>query len=44
MLDADILFNIGHTIALEKFGNKVYMINAFDDISFDEVAPNVLTH
>ena len=38
MLDADILFNIGHTIALEKFGNKVYMINAFDDISFDEVA------
>jgi 2-(3-amino-3-carboxypropyl)histidine synthase len=38
MLDADLLFNIGHTIALEKFGNKVYMINAFDDISFDEVA------
>lgn len=38
MLDADILFNIGHTIALEKFGNKVYMINAFDDISFDKVA------
>ncbi|HEY0580147.1 MAG TPA: diphthamide biosynthesis enzyme Dph2 [Candidatus Nitrosocosmicus sp.] len=38
MLDADILFNIGHTIALEKFGTKVYMINAFDDISFDEVA------
>ncbi len=38
MLNADILFNIGHTIALEKFGDKVYMINAFDDISFDEVA------
>ena len=38
MLNADILFNIGHTIALEKFGNKVFMINAFDDISFDEVA------
>jgi 2-(3-amino-3-carboxypropyl)histidine synthase len=38
MLNADILFNIGHTISIEKFGNKVFMINAFDDISFDKVA------
>jgi 2-(3-amino-3-carboxypropyl)histidine synthase len=38
MLKVDILFNIGHTIALDNFGNRVFMINAFDDISFDEVA------
>jgi 2-(3-amino-3-carboxypropyl)histidine synthase len=38
MLKVDILFNIGHTIALDNFGNRVFMISAFDDISFDEVA------
>src|SRR5919199_5043837 len=38
MLGADILFNIGHTIAMETFGDKVVMIGAFDDISFDMVA------
>ena len=38
MLGADILFNIGHTIAMETFGNKVVMIGAFDDISFDSIA------
>jgi 2-(3-amino-3-carboxypropyl)histidine synthase len=38
MLGADILFNIGHTIAIETFGDKVVMIGAFDDISFDSVA------
>jgi 2-(3-amino-3-carboxypropyl)histidine synthase len=38
MLNADILFNIGHTIAMEKFGDKVFMINAYDDINFDSVA------
>ena len=38
MLNADILFNIGHTISFERFGDKVFMINAFDDISFDKVA------
>jgi len=37
MLGADILFNIGHTIAMETFGDKVVMIGAFDDISFDSV-------
>jgi 2-(3-amino-3-carboxypropyl)histidine synthase len=38
MLAADMLFNIGHTIALDTFGEKVMMIDAFDDISFDVVA------
>jgi 2-(3-amino-3-carboxypropyl)histidine synthase len=38
MLAADILFNIGHTIAMDAFGQKVIMISAFDDISFDVVA------
>src|SRR5918997_1601893 len=38
MLAADILFNIGHTIALDTFGHKVMMIDAYDDISFDIVA------
>jgi len=38
MLGADILFNIGHTIAIETFGDKVVMIGAFDDISFDSIS------
>jgi 2-(3-amino-3-carboxypropyl)histidine synthase len=38
MLAADILFNIGHSIAMDTFGQKVVMIDAFDDISFDIVA------
>ncbi len=38
MLGADILFNIGHTVAMETFGDKVVMIGALDDISFDAVA------
>lgn len=38
MLGTDILFNIGHTIAMETFGDKVVMIGAFDDISFDSIA------
>lgn len=38
MLGADILFNIGHTIAMDTFGDKVVMIGAYDDISFDKVA------
>ncbi|HEX2014565.1 MAG TPA: diphthamide synthesis protein, partial [Nitrososphaera sp.] len=38
MLGADLLFNVGHTMATETFGDKVYMIAAFDDISFDSVA------
>src|SRR5215207_10616012 len=38
MLGAEILFNIGHTIAMDTFGQKVMMVHAFDDISFDVVA------
>jgi 2-(3-amino-3-carboxypropyl)histidine synthase len=37
MLGVEILFNIGHTIANETFGERVIMINAYDDISFDRV-------
>jgi 2-(3-amino-3-carboxypropyl)histidine synthase len=38
MLGAEILFHIGHTIATEAFGERVIMINAYDDVSFDRVA------
>jgi 2-(3-amino-3-carboxypropyl)histidine synthase len=38
MLGADLLFNIGHTVAMETFGEKVVMINAYDDVSFEKVA------
>ncbi len=38
VLGAEILFNIGHTISMEMFDDKVVMINAFDDIIFDRVA------
>jgi 2-(3-amino-3-carboxypropyl)histidine synthase len=38
LLGADILFNIGHTIAMQSLGKKVVMINAYDDISFENVA------
>src|SRR5574339_1054457 len=38
ILGADLLFNIGHTVSLEMFGNKVIIINAYDDIEFDVVA------
>ena len=38
ILGVDILFNIGHTIAMEKFGDKVIMIDAFDDIDFSKIA------
>jgi 2-(3-amino-3-carboxypropyl)histidine synthase len=38
VLGVDILFNIGHTISLENFGEKVVMIDAYDDIDFTNVA------
>ncbi|HEY8139927.1 MAG TPA: 2-(3-amino-3-carboxypropyl)histidine synthase subunit 1/2 [Nitrososphaera sp.] len=38
MLGADVLFNIGHSVAMESFGDMVFMIGALDDISFDSVA------
>ncbi len=37
ILNAEILFNIGHTNKIEIFEKNVIMINAFDDISFDNV-------
>ena len=38
VLNAEILFNIGHTSSMETFEKNVIMIDAFDDISFDKVA------
>ena len=37
VLNAEILFNIGHTNNMETFEKIVIMIDAFDDISFDKV-------
>ena len=37
ILNAEILFNIGHTNSMETFEKNVIMIDAFDDISFDRV-------
>ena len=39
VLGAEILFNVGHTNKLETFENNVVMIDAFDNISFDQVLP-----
>jgi 2-(3-amino-3-carboxypropyl)histidine synthase len=38
VVGADILFNIGHTISMNSFGDKVVMIDAYDDISFENIA------
>lgn len=38
VLGADMLFNIGHTINTPIFEKNVIMIDAFDDVSFDNVA------
>ena len=38
VLSAEILFNIGHTINMQNFEKNVVMIDAFDDVSFDDVA------
>lgn len=38
ILNVDILFNIGHTITIENFGDKVFMINAYDTIDFNKIA------
>ena len=37
VLNAEILFNIGHTNSMEILEKNVVMIDAFDDISFDKV-------
>lgn len=38
VLGAEILFNIGHTINMQTMDDSVYLIDAFDDISFDSTA------
>lgn len=38
VLCAEILFNIGHTINMQNLEKNVFMIDAFDDVSFDGVA------
>jgi 2-(3-amino-3-carboxypropyl)histidine synthase len=38
VLGAEILFNIGHTINMSSLEKNVFMIDAFDDVSFDGVA------
>jgi len=38
VLSAEILFNVGHTINTETYEEGVYLINAFDDVAFDDVA------
>lgn len=38
VLAAEILFNIGHTINMQSFEKNVIMIDAFDDIPFDDVS------
>ncbi len=37
-LAAEILFNLGHTINTEQYGDNVFLIDAFDDVAFDRVA------
>ena len=37
-LAADLLFNVGHTVAIAGFGDGVVLVDAFDDIRFDGVA------
>jgi 2-(3-amino-3-carboxypropyl)histidine synthase len=38
VLGAEILFNIGHTISMDGFGQEIIMIDAYEDIPFDKVA------
>lgn len=41
-LEADIVFHIGHNIALERIGKNTVLIDAIDDVDFDEVLRNSL--
>jgi 2-(3-amino-3-carboxypropyl)histidine synthase len=43
VLGAEILFNIGHTISMDGFGNEIVMIDAYEDLPFDEVARKLAT-
>ncbi|MGI0092320.1 MAG: diphthamide synthesis protein, partial [Nitrososphaerales archaeon] len=37
-LGADLAFHVGHNITVRKFGKITYSIDAYDDISFDKAA------
>ena len=37
IIRADMAFNIGHTISFDKLGDRTIMIDAFDDIGFENV-------
>ena len=39
ILGAEIQFNIGHTINTESLEKNLVLIDAFDDVEFDSVAP-----
>ncbi len=38
VLGAEILFHIGHTINSTSFGDNIILINAFDDMPFENIA------
>jgi 2-(3-amino-3-carboxypropyl)histidine synthase len=38
VLGAEILFHIGHTINSTGFGDNIVLVDAFDDVSFDNIA------
>jgi 2-(3-amino-3-carboxypropyl)histidine synthase len=43
VLGAEILFNVGHTISMDGFGKEIVMIDAYEDMPFDEVARRLAT-
>ena len=42
-LGVDIVFHIGHNVAIDKIGKKTILIDALDDIKFDEVLKASIT-
>ncbi len=43
VLGAEILFHIGHTINSTSFGDNIILINAFDDMPFENIARKCAT-
>src|SRR5229473_5285440 len=43
VLGAEILFHIGHTINSTSFGNDIVLVDAFDDVLFDDVAKKCIS-
>ncbi|MEM2210639.1 MAG: diphthamide biosynthesis enzyme Dph2 [Nitrososphaerales archaeon] len=43
-LNADIIFHIGHTSSMDKIGDKTIIIDAYDDISFNEVLQKAIPY